>query len=178
MVHSRAELAKIGEANAEFQQFAKFMRRVSARRDADLMDRAPEAIAGMRIVMAGVGGPPARGGADEDQSQMLGKLVGKFFQRRRLFVKLVGWVERSRPPKRTERKPKRNPSWGNITCDGFRRAQPIFALEENDDGDVVFIATLVATRVVASLLVGEPVDDNQVPGAALQPERDYLSILR
>ena len=55
------------------------MRRVAAWRDADLMDRAPEAIAGMRIIMACVGGPLARGGADEDQSQMILKLVRKFF---------------------------------------------------------------------------------------------------
>ena len=37
MVHARAELAKIGEADAEFQQLRKFMRLVSARRDADLV---------------------------------------------------------------------------------------------------------------------------------------------
>jgi len=55
MVHSRADLAHIGEANAEFQQARKFMRFISARRDADLVDRAPKAIAGMRIVMAYVG---------------------------------------------------------------------------------------------------------------------------
>ena len=47
-IHSRAELAQIGEADAEAQERRKFMRRVAARRDADLVDRAPEAIAGMR----------------------------------------------------------------------------------------------------------------------------------
>jgi len=54
MIHSRAELANIGEADAEFQQRRKFMRLVSARRDTDLVDRAPEAIAAMRVVMAQV----------------------------------------------------------------------------------------------------------------------------
>jgi hypothetical protein len=54
MVHSRAELANIAEADAEFQQIGKFMRRVSARRDADLVQRAPETIAGMDVVMAEV----------------------------------------------------------------------------------------------------------------------------
>ena len=68
MVHSRTDFAHIGEANAEFQQARKFMRFISARSDADLMDRAPKAIAGMRIVMAYVGGSLAGGGADEDQS--------------------------------------------------------------------------------------------------------------
>ena len=51
MVHSRAQFAHIGEANAEFQQAWKFMRLISARRDADLVDRAPKAIAGMRVVV-------------------------------------------------------------------------------------------------------------------------------
>ena len=68
MVHSRTGLAHIGEANAEFQQAWKFMWLISARREADLVDRAPKAIAGMRIVMAYVGGSLAGGGADEDQA--------------------------------------------------------------------------------------------------------------
>jgi len=51
MVHSRSDLAHIGEANAELQQVWKFMRLISARRDADLVDRAPEAIAGMGVVV-------------------------------------------------------------------------------------------------------------------------------
>ena len=84
-VHARTELAKIREADAEFQQRLKFMRLVSARRDADLVDRAPEAIAGMGVVMAQVGRPPAGSSANEDQSQMLLKLIGKSFQRVRPF---------------------------------------------------------------------------------------------
>ena len=85
MVHSRADLAHIGEANAEFQQAWKFMRLVSARRDADLVDRAPKAIAGMGVVMAFVGRPPTGSGADEHQSQMILKLVRKVFHRLRPF---------------------------------------------------------------------------------------------
>jgi hypothetical protein len=57
------------------------MRRVSARRDADLVERAPEAIAGMRVVMAEVGRPLTCGGADEDEAEVMLELVGKFFQR-------------------------------------------------------------------------------------------------
>jgi hypothetical protein len=67
MVHSCAKLAKIGEPNAEFQQRRKFPRLVSAGRYADLVDRAPKAVSRMRVVMAGVGRPLARGGADKDQ---------------------------------------------------------------------------------------------------------------
>ena len=51
MVHSSAELAKIGEADAEFQKRGKFMRLVSARRDANFVDGAPEAIAWTRVVV-------------------------------------------------------------------------------------------------------------------------------
>jgi hypothetical protein len=46
------------------------MRLISARRDADVVDRAPKAIAGMRVIVAEVGGSPAGSGADEYQSQM------------------------------------------------------------------------------------------------------------
>jgi hypothetical protein len=88
MVHSSAEFANIGEANSEFQERRKFMRLVSARRYADLVNCAPKAIAGMRVVMAQVGRPLSGSGADEDQSQLIPKLVGKHFQRvRTLFVK-------------------------------------------------------------------------------------------
>jgi hypothetical protein len=90
MVHSRAELAKIGKADAEFQQRRKLIRRVSARRDTDLMDSAPETIAGMRVVMAQVGGSLARGGADEDEAEVMQELVGEFFQRGSLFHIRIG----------------------------------------------------------------------------------------
>ncbi len=87
MVHSRTDFAHIGEANAELQQARKFMRFIPARRDADLVERAPKAIAGMRIVVTDVGGSLAGGGADEDQAQVRLKLVRKFFHRVRSFVK-------------------------------------------------------------------------------------------
>ena len=68
MVHSRTDFAHIGEANAEFQQAWKFMRLIPARRDADLVDRAPKAIAGMRVVVTYIGGSLAGGGADKDEA--------------------------------------------------------------------------------------------------------------
>ena len=85
MVHARAELADIGEADAELQQRGKFVRLVPARRDADLVDGAPEAIAGTGVVMAQVGGALAGGGADEDEAEVGLELVGEFFQ----FVRLL-----------------------------------------------------------------------------------------
>ena len=55
MVHSRTEFTHVGEADAEFQQAWKFMRVVSARRYSGLVQRAPKAIAGMRVVVTQVG---------------------------------------------------------------------------------------------------------------------------
>jgi hypothetical protein len=80
MVHPGAELANIGETNSEFPERGKFVRFVPSRRDADLVERAPKAIAGMRVVMANVCRPLSGSGADEDQSKMFLKLVGKLFQ--------------------------------------------------------------------------------------------------
>src|SRR5216683_629682 len=57
MVHSRAGFAHIGEANAELQQARKFMGLISARRYDGLVDCAPKAIAGMRVVMTQVDRP-------------------------------------------------------------------------------------------------------------------------
>ena len=54
------------------------MRLIAAVRDADLMQRAPEAIAGMRVIMADVSRPLACGGADEDKAEVGTELVGKF----------------------------------------------------------------------------------------------------
>ncbi len=81
MVHTRTDLAHIGKADAKFQQRWKLTRFVKARRQADLMDRAPKAIAGVRVVVAHVGRPRTCGGADEDQSQILLKLIRKLFGR-------------------------------------------------------------------------------------------------
>jgi hypothetical protein len=94
MVHSRAELAKIGKANAEFQQRPKFMRLVSARGYADLVERAPKTITAMRVVMAYVSRPLSSSGADEDQSQLIPKLVRKHFQRVRTFFVKSGEAEK------------------------------------------------------------------------------------
>lgn len=55
---------------------------VSARRDANLVDGAPETIAGAGVVMAEVRGALTGGGADEDEAQVRLELVGEFFQLR------------------------------------------------------------------------------------------------
>jgi hypothetical protein len=101
MIHARAGFAEIGKADPEFQQRWKLMRFVKARRQADLMDGAPKAIAGMRIVMAHFGGSRASRGADEDQSQIVLKLIWEFFHA--MDRALVGWVRRSRNPPLRER---------------------------------------------------------------------------
>ena len=50
---------------------------IAPRRDGGLMQRAPEAIAGMSVVVPEAGGARARGGADEDKAQVGAELVGQ-----------------------------------------------------------------------------------------------------
>lgn len=72
------------------------MRLVSSRRNANLMDRAPKAVAGMRIIVAQVGRPLSGSSADEDQPQTILQLVGEFFQRVRAFCE-AEWKWRITP---------------------------------------------------------------------------------
>ena len=67
MIHSRAGLAHIGEADAKIQQAWKLMRLILAWRYPGLVDGAPKAIAGMGVIVAHVGRPLSSSGADEDQ---------------------------------------------------------------------------------------------------------------
>src|SRR5260221_14238402 len=53
------------------------MRLIEPRREPDRMDRAPEAVAGMRIIVAEIRRPLPGGGADKDESQIVLKLVGE-----------------------------------------------------------------------------------------------------
>jgi hypothetical protein len=77
MVHSRAGFAHIGEADAELQQGWKRVRLISAPGGADLVDRAQEAIAGMRVVVAEVSRPLSGRGAGEDEAKVVLELVGE-----------------------------------------------------------------------------------------------------
>jgi hypothetical protein len=90
------------------------MRLVWARRDADLVDRAPKTIAGTRIVMAEVSGALSGSGADEDKAQVILKLVGEFFQSvHALFFEACG--------EGFQAKLSSNASWGNISEEGLMR---------------------------------------------------------
>jgi hypothetical protein len=77
MVHARARLAHVGEADAKVEQRSEFMRLIEPRRDADRMNRAPEAVAGMRIVVAEIGGTLSGSGADKDEAEVRLELVGE-----------------------------------------------------------------------------------------------------
>ena len=77
MVHARAKLAKIGEADAEFHELAKFMRCVSARRDADLVKRAPEAISRAGVVALSLCRRPSSRSPDHDEVEPRGQEVGQ-----------------------------------------------------------------------------------------------------
>jgi hypothetical protein len=51
VIHPDARLAEIGEADPEREQFRELARLIAPRRDAGLMKRAPEAAAGMGMVV-------------------------------------------------------------------------------------------------------------------------------
>ena len=51
VIHPGARLGEIGEADPELEQRGELARLITARRDAGLMDRAPEAVAGMGVVV-------------------------------------------------------------------------------------------------------------------------------
>src|SRR6266704_7001001 len=77
MIHPGARLGEIGEADPEFEQRRELARLIAARRDAGLMDRTPEAVAGMGVVVPEFGRACAGGGADEDEAQVGAELVGE-----------------------------------------------------------------------------------------------------
>src|SRR6266851_7115916 len=53
------------------------MRLIEPRREPDRVDRTPEAVAGMRIIVAEIRRPLPGGGADKDETQIVLKLVGE-----------------------------------------------------------------------------------------------------
>lgn len=77
VIHSGARLGQIGEADAELDQRRKLARLIAPRRDAGLMDRAPEAVAGMGVVVPELGRARAGSGADEDEAEVGKELVGE-----------------------------------------------------------------------------------------------------
>ena len=77
MIHPGARLGEIGEADPEFEQACELARLIPPRRDAGLMDRAPEAVAGMGVVMPELGRARAGRGADEDEAEIGTELVGE-----------------------------------------------------------------------------------------------------
>ena len=80
VIHPSAGLRQIRKTDAEFEQRDKLVRLISSRRDPGLVQRAPEAVAGMRVVVPEFGGTRARGGADEDDAKAGAKLVGEAVQ--------------------------------------------------------------------------------------------------
>jgi hypothetical protein len=55
VIHPGAGFGEIGEADAEFKQRGELARLIPPRRDPGLMQRAPEAIAGMGVVVPDAG---------------------------------------------------------------------------------------------------------------------------
>lgn len=77
MIHPGAGLGEIGEADPELDQRRELARLIPPRRDPGLMDRAPEAVAGVGIVVPEFGRARAGGGADEDEAEIGTELVGE-----------------------------------------------------------------------------------------------------
>jgi len=77
VIHPGARLAEIGEADPELDQRCELARLIAPRRDPGLMDRAPEAVAGMGVVVPELGRARRGGGADEDEAEVFTKLVGE-----------------------------------------------------------------------------------------------------
>jgi len=77
VIHPGAGLGEIGEADPEIEQRRELARLITPRRDAGLMDRAPEAVAGMGVVVPEFGRARRGGGADEDEAEVGAELVGE-----------------------------------------------------------------------------------------------------
>jgi len=77
MIHPGAGFGEIGEADAECEQAGKLVRPIAPWRDAGLMQRAPEAVAGMSVVVPDLGRARRGGGADEDEAEIGTELVGE-----------------------------------------------------------------------------------------------------
>lgn len=77
MIHPGPRLGEIGEADPELNQRRELARLIAPRRDPGLMDRAPEAVAGMGIVVPEFSRARRGGGADEDEAEVGTELVGE-----------------------------------------------------------------------------------------------------
>lgn len=77
VIHPRPRLGEIGEADPKLKQRRELARLIAPRRDASLMDRAPETVAGMGVVVPELGRARRGGSADEDEEEVGAELVGK-----------------------------------------------------------------------------------------------------
>jgi len=77
VIHSGARLGEIGEADPEIEQRSELAWLIAPRRDPGLMNRAPEAVAGMGVIVPDLGRARRGGGADEDEAEVGAELVGE-----------------------------------------------------------------------------------------------------
>lgn len=77
VIHPGARLGEISEADPELDQACELAWLIPSRRDAGLMNRAPEAVAGMGVIVPDGGRARAGGGADEDEAEIRTELVGE-----------------------------------------------------------------------------------------------------
>jgi len=77
VIHPRARLGEIGEADAKLDQLRELAWLIAPRRDPGLMDRAPEAVTGIGVVVPELGRARRGGGADEDEPEVGKEKVGE-----------------------------------------------------------------------------------------------------
>ena len=77
VVHPRAGFGKIGETDSQVEQRGELVGLMSPGGDPDLMQRTPEAVAGMGVVVADAGGSGAGRRADEDEAKVGAELIGQ-----------------------------------------------------------------------------------------------------
>jgi hypothetical protein len=70
-------LHEVREPDPELRQRRELRRREYARREPDLVERAPEAIARSRVVLAQLRGAPSRRRPAHDEAQVVGRHVGE-----------------------------------------------------------------------------------------------------
>jgi hypothetical protein len=80
VIHPGAGLGEVGEADPDLDQRRELAWLIASRRDAGLMDRVPEAVARMGVVVADFGRARAGGSADEDEAEVGAELVGEAVQ--------------------------------------------------------------------------------------------------
>jgi hypothetical protein len=121
-VHTAPQLRHVGEADAEREQLSELAGLVSAWRQPDLMQRAPEPVAATRVVLPQLSGTLARCRADENDAEVECEEVGELVTaRQNLFLFLTG-TDRGSSPLYDKLAAGRTSANEHLACSHFGRA--------------------------------------------------------